>query len=109
MTLAAATLLAGIACAAVGGEFFLRGIVAIGRRVRLSGAAIGATLAAFATSSPEFFVGVSSAFAGRPQLSLGDCLGSNVVNITIVLGGALLFGPLGYTKQARSWDLPVSQ
>jgi cation:H+ antiporter len=50
-------------------------------------------VAAFATSSPELAVAIGSALDGRPELALGDALGSNVVNIGLVLGLAVLVGP----------------
>ena len=53
-----------------------------------------ATVAAFATSSPELSVAISSGVEGRSELALGDALGSNVVNVGLVLGVALLFGSM---------------
>ena len=77
--------------AGVGGELFVRGIVGIARWLRVSPGIIGATLAAFATSSPEISVAVSSAMDGHPEISLGDVVGSNVVNVALILGLALVF------------------
>ncbi|MBL0349471.1 MAG: calcium/sodium antiporter [Elusimicrobia bacterium] len=81
-----ALLLLGIACAATGGELFVRGAVGLARRTGLSPALIGATVAAFATSSPELSVAIGSALAREPQISLGDAFGSNVVNVALILG-----------------------
>jgi len=55
---------------------------------------VATTLAAFATSSPELTVSSMAALAGKPEIGLGDALGSNVVNIALILGLALLFGAL---------------
>ena len=52
----------------------------------------GATVAAFATSSPELTVAVTAAADGRPELALGDALGNNVVNIGLVVGVVLVHG-----------------
>lgn len=84
----------GLACAAVGGELFVRGVVGIAEAARIPPGIVGATVAAFATSSPEVSVAISSAVSDRPQLALGDALGSNVVNIGFVLGLAVLVGPI---------------
>lgn len=81
--------LIGLICAAIGGELFVRGTVGIALWARVSPGIIGATIAAFATSSPELSVSVSSALSGTPQIALGDALGSNVVNIALILGLAL--------------------
>lgn len=84
----------GLACAAAGGELFVRGVVGIAEAARVPPGIVGATVAAFATSSPEASVAISSAVSDRPQLALGDALGSNVVNIGFVLGLAILVGPI---------------
>lgn len=84
-------LLGGVLLAGVGGELFVRGIVGIARWLRVSPGIIGATVAAFATSSPEISVAVSSAMDGHPEISLGDVVGSNVVNVALILGIALVF------------------
>lgn len=87
-------LLLGLTCAAVGGELFVRGVVGIAEAARIPPGIVGATVAAFGTSSPEVSVAISSALSDRPQLALGDALGSNVVNIGLVLGIAVLIGPI---------------
>lgn len=84
----------GLVCAAAGGELFVRGVVGIAEAARIPAGIVGATVAAFATSSPEVSVAISSALSDRPQLALGDALGSNVVNIGFVLGIAVLIGPI---------------
>ena len=48
-------------------------------------------LMAFATSIPEFFVGVTAAINGIPELSLGDIFGANIINLTLAIGLAVLF------------------
>lgn len=74
-------------------------IVAIRRLGKLTGTglfSISAVLIAIATSFPELSVGVTSALSGVPNLSLGNVLGANIANITLVLGGAaLIFGSVG--------------
>ncbi len=84
----------GLVCAAAGGELFVRGVVGIAEGARIAPGIIGATVAAFATSSPEVAVAIGAALDDRPQLSLGDALGSNVVNIGLALGIVLLFGSM---------------
>lgn len=89
-------LLGGIACAFVGGELFLKGVIGLSDWLRIPKAVTAATLAAFATSSPEISVAVTSAAEGRPEIALGDALGSNVVNVGLVLGVVLLLGPIQF-------------
>ncbi len=92
MTEPAALLLLGSILAGVGGEFFVRGLVTLAVWWRVPPGIVGATVGAFATSAPEMSVAVNTAVAGRPEIALGDVLGSNVVNIGLILGIALLFG-----------------
>lgn len=90
----ASFLVGGVVCAAIGGELFVRGVVGVARWARVSAGIIGATFAAFATSSPELSVAINSALNQTPQISLGDALGSNVVNLGLILGIVLLISPV---------------
>jgi cation:H+ antiporter len=83
---------AGVILAAAGGELFVRGLVGLAAWARVPAGVIGATVAAFATSSPELTVAVTAAAEGRPEIALGDALGSNLVNIGLVVGLVLLLG-----------------
>lgn len=76
--------------------------------LRISPGIIGATVAAFATSSPEISVSITSALAKKPQIALGDALGSNVVNVALILGLALLMKPIKVPKGSIGRDFPVA-
>jgi membrane-associated phospholipid phosphatase len=78
-------LLAGVVLAWFGGSLFVDGAVGFAGWARWPVAVIGVTVAAFGTSSPELMVAIQSAVDGVPQIPLGDVLGSNVVNIALVL------------------------
>lgn len=104
----ALALVLGVACAAAGGELFVRGAVGTARALRVSPGIIGATVAAFATSSPELSVSVSSALAGKPQIALGDALGSNVVNVALILGIALALSGMQSPRASLKRDFPVA-
>lgn len=82
-------LLAGVVLAWFGGEMFVKGGVGLAHWARWPTAVIGVTVAAFGTSSPELMVAIRSAMEGVPNISLGDALGSNVVNIALVLAVVL--------------------
>jgi cation:H+ antiporter len=78
-------LLIGVVLAWVGGVFFVDGAVGLARWARWPAAVIGVTVAAFGTSSPELMVAIQAGVDGVPQISLGDVLGSNVVNVSLIL------------------------
>lgn len=98
----------GVVCAAIGGELFVRGSVGLASWARISPGIVGATVAAFATSSPELSVSISSAVAGKPQIALGDALGSNVVNVALILGAALAISGIQSTDAGLKRDFPVA-
>lgn len=84
-------LIAGVVLAWFGGELFVRGGVGLAAWARWPTAVIGVTVAAFGTSAPELMVAIHAAHDGVPEISLGDVLGSNVVNVSLVLGLVLSF------------------
>jgi len=102
------TLLLGIALAGIGGEVFVRGSIGLAAGLRIPPGIIGATVAAFATSSPEFAVGVNAAVAGAPEISVGDVLGSNVVNLALVMGVVLVLAPIRVERRDIRRDLPFT-
>jgi cation:H+ antiporter len=101
-------LILGVVCAGIGGEFFVRGAVGLAHWARVSPGIIGATVAAFATSSPELSVSISSAMAGEPQIALGDALGSNVLNIALILAFALMISGIQSSRDSVKRDFPVA-
>lgn len=101
-------LLSGIASAGIGGELFIRGTVGLARWARISPGIIGAVVAAFATSSPELSVSVSSALAGNPQIALGDALGSNIVNVALILALVLLISGTQCPPDSIKRDFPTA-
>jgi len=94
-----AALLGAIILAAAGGEAFLKSILGAALHLRVPKMVVATTLAAFATSSPELTVSTIAALAGEPEIGLGDALGSNVVNIALIFGLALLYGAVQTARQ----------
>lgn len=85
-------LFAGFGLLLLGGEFLVRGSVAIALKLRISKVIIGLTLVAFATSAPELIVSIIAAMKGKSAIALGNVIGSNVANIGLILGlTALLY------------------
>jgi cation:H+ antiporter len=108
MTLYILFILGGIVLAVIGGELFVRGSVGLARSFRVPVGLIGVTVAAFATSSPEISVAVNAALAGEPKISLGDLLGSNIVNVALILAIALLFSGIRVSVQDVKRDFVMS-
>jgi cation:H+ antiporter len=100
--------LLGFIAAGAGGELFVRGAVGFAHWARIPAGIIGATVAAFATSSPECAVAVSAALAGTPGMALGDALGSNIVNVALILGLVVLLADLHAPSESLKRDFPVA-
>ncbi|MCF7907175.1 sodium:calcium antiporter [Patescibacteria group bacterium] len=71
-------------------QWTINALVYLARRLRLSKFVIAFVLASFASSLPEFFVGISAALDQKSILSLSNVFGSNIANITLVLGLSVL-------------------
>lgn len=102
------TLALGVLLAGAGGEIFIRGAVGLAHWARVSPGIIACTVVAFATSSPELAVSISAALAGTPQIALGDALGSNVVNVALILASAVAISGLQTPRRNLTRDFPVA-
>jgi cation:H+ antiporter len=68
---------------------------------------IGMTVVSFATSAPELIVSINSAVNGYPDLALGNVIGSNIANLTLVLGITLLIAEMDVQKSFFTTNWPV--
>ncbi len=75
-------------------DYFVDGAASLAKRLRVSTFVIGVSVIAVGTSAPELFVNATAAFVGATQLSIGNVLGSNLINILLGLGVASIFRPL---------------
>lgn len=82
---------AGLALLAYGARLFIEGAADGARRLRISPMLVGVFLAGFATSMPEAVVAAVAAYRDSVELALGNAVGSNIANIGLVLGAAVLF------------------
>ena len=74
------------------GGYLVKLLIKISRYLRLSEFVVAFIIMAFSTSIPELFVGINSAIKGNPALSLGNVIGSNIIDLTLVIGIAALLG-----------------
>jgi len=84
--LMALMIVGGLAALVFGGEIFLHNAVAIARKLGVSESVIAITLVAGGTSLPELASSVVSVVKGRPDIALGNVVGSNIANILLILG-----------------------
>lgn len=100
-------LLGGLVLLYFGADWLIRGGARLGMRVGLSPLVVGLTIVAFGTSTPELFVACSAAFDGKGGMAVGNVLGSNMFNIAVILGIAVLFRPLTVRIQLLRFDIPL--
>jgi len=77
-----------------GGESLVRGASSVARHFHLSPMVIGLTIVGFGTSAPELLVSLQAALDGRPEIAIGNVVGSNIANILLILGVSALIAPL---------------
>ena len=95
-------LILGLALLFFGGEFLVRGSVAIALKMRISTLVVGMTIVSFATSAPELFVSLQAVLDGSSDIAFGNVIGSNIANITLVLGVTALTFRVQISEQAMT-------
>lgn len=86
---------------------FILGAAATARNFDVPPLIIGLTIVGFGTSSPEMMVAGFAAYDGSPAMAIGNALGSNITNITLVLGVAALIAPLDVHSRIIKKELPI--
>ncbi|MBT5749686.1 MAG: calcium/sodium antiporter, partial [Flavobacteriales bacterium] len=90
-----------------GGELLVRGSVALALKMRISTLVVGMTVVSFATSAPELFVSLQAVLNGSNDIAFGNVIGSNVANITLVLGVTALIFRVKISEQTATLNYPV--
>lgn len=91
-----------------GADFFVDGASSVAGNFKVSKMLIGLTIVAFGTSAPEFAVSVKSLLSGSGDLVLGNVIGSNILNIVLILGTASMFHSLNVTNNTVKKELPIT-
>lgn len=87
-------LVLGVALLTIGGEALIRGSLALSRKLGVSPLLSGIVIVGFGTSAPELIVSVDAALNARPDIAIGNVVGSNIGNILLILGICALISPL---------------
>jgi cation:H+ antiporter len=101
-------LLGGLLALLAGADFLVRGSSAIALRLGVSQLVIGLTIVSFGTSMPELLVSFISGVQGKPDLAIGNILGSNIANVLLVLGIAAAIRPLPVQESTVVSEIPFS-
>lgn len=89
-----------------GADFFVDGASKIADRFHIPQLVIGLTIVAFGTSAPEAAVGISAGLKGSAEIAMGNVLGSNIVNILLILGITAIIAPIAVQKSTLRYEIP---
>ena len=102
-----ALLLIGFVFLIKGADIFVDGASDTARKFRVPKMLIGLTIVSFGTSAPELAVSIQSILSGKGDILLGNVVGSNVLNILLILGLASLVGTLRVNTATVKKEIPV--
>ncbi len=97
----------GFVLLVAGAEIMVRGAAELASRFGIPPVVIGLTVVAFGTSAPELAVAIQSALAGQADIALGNVVGSNILNILLILGLAGMITPLIVGSRIVRADVPI--
>lgn len=99
-------LAAGLVLLVKGADLFVDGAGELAARLGISQLVIGLTVVAMGTSMPEAAVSISAVLKGNAEITVGNVVGSNILNILIILGLSAVIIPLAVGKSTIRYELP---
>ena len=107
MLSAIAAVVAGLVALTFGADKFVDGAAVTARRLGVSTLVVGIVVVGFSTSAPEMLVAAVASLDQRPAIAIGNAIGSNITNITLVLGITVLICPLTVAQKIYRSELPT--
>ena len=89
-----------------GSDWFVDGASAIAEKLKIPQLIIGLTIVAMGTSAPEAAISISAALKGSADITIGNIVGSNILNILIILGLSAIIAPLTVDRSTICRELP---
>ncbi len=102
-----AALVGGFVVLIYSADRFVLGSASLARNLGISPLVIGLTVVGFGTSAPELLVSSIAAWQGDTGLAVGNALGSNILNIGLILGCTALIAPIVIHSRALRWEMPI--
>ena len=100
-------IVAGFVLLVAGAESLVRGASKLAAAIGISPLVIGLTVVAFGTSAPEMAVSTIAGLSGQADIALGNVVGSNILNILLILGLSALVAPLVVAQSLVKLDVPL--
>lgn len=101
-------LIVGFVILIKGADLFVDGASAVAGNFKVSKMLIGLTIVSFGTSAPEFAVSVKSLISGSGDIVLGNVIGSNILNVLLIVGVAAMFHSLSVKNATVKKELPIT-
>ena len=108
MIIQLALLAVGFVLLVKGADWFVDGAASIAEKLGIPQLVIGLTIVALGTSAPEAAVSLTAAFHGNADITIGNVVGSNILNILIILGLAAVICPMKVARLTAFVDIPVT-
>lgn len=100
-------IVAGLILLIFGGDYLVKGASGIALRMDIPPMLVGMTVVALGTSSPELVVSLNAALDGKPDITIGNVVGSNIANVALILGVTTLIFPIAVQRRALKVDWTV--
>ena len=108
MLIQLALLVLGFVLLVKGADWFVDGAASIAAKLGIPQLVIGLTIVAMGTSAPEAAVSLTAAFHGNADITIGNVVGSNIMNVLVILGLAAMICPMKVAKLTVFVDIPVT-
>lgn len=99
-------LVVGFVLLVKGADWFVEGAASVAKRMGIPQLVIGLTIVAMGTSMPEAAVSITSAMNGSAGITIGNVVGSNILNILIILGITAVITNVGIQKTTFCYEIP---
>lgn len=100
-------LFVGLALLVKGADFLVDGSSSLAKKFGIPSLFIGLTIVAFGTSLPELIVNIFASLAGKSDIALGNIVGSNIANILLILGLAMILKTIHVKDSTVKYELPL--
>ncbi len=97
-------LFGGLVLLYFGGDYLVKGASALALKLQIPPALVGMTIVAIGTSAPELVVSLQAALNDKPDISVGNVVGSNIANVGLILGLTILIFPFAVRKDILRFD-----
>ncbi len=101
-------LIVGLSILILGAHWLVEGASSVAAKLGISAFTIGLTVVAFGTSMPELVVNIMASISGNTGLAIGNVVGSNTINILLVVGIAALIKPINILSSTVRIEIPFS-